>query len=200
MKQQVLVIHGGDTFGTREAYLKFLKEDELNFEKLLRPGWKENLRNDLDADYEVALAQMPNKTNAVYEEWEITFNKIISFLQDGVILVGHSMGGCFIAKYLAENNLPIKIKATFLIAAPFGNNEPEYSLYSFEPPAELGAFNEQAGKIFIYQSSDDPLVPATDAEKWQAALPNAELKMFSDRGHFSQEHLPELVEAIKSSL
>jgi len=197
MKQQVLVIHGGDTFGSDKEYLEFLRNHDINFAKMTRAGWKENLRSDLGEDFEVILPQMPNKVNARYEEWKIMFEKLIPFLRDGLILVGHSMGGTFIAKYLAENKFPHQIKATFLIAAPFGNNEPEYSLYTFSLPTDLKDLGEQAGQIFIYHSSDDPLVPTRDADAYIQALPHADKKILTDRGHFNQERLPELVEEIK---
>lgn len=197
MKQQVLVIHGGDTFGTREEYIKFLREHELDFERLTRAGWKENLRPDLGEDYELILPQMPNKTNGTYEEWGIMFEKLIPFLRDNLVLAGHSMGGSFLAKYLSENELKPRVKATFLIAAPFGDNLPEYELYSFSLPKNLDGFARQAGKVYIFHSSDDPVVPLHDSSDYENAVPNSELKVFTDRGHFSQEHLPELVEAIK---
>lgn len=197
MKQQVLVIHGGDTFGTREEYVKFLREHELDFAKLTRAGWKENLRPDLGKDYEVILPQMPNKTNGMYEEWEIIFEKLIPFLHDGLILVGHSMGGLFLAKYLSENDFKPKVKATFLVAAPFGDNLPEYELYSFSLPAKLDGFTRQAGKVFIFHSSDDPVVPPKDSDAYKNAVPNSVVRIIIDRGHFSQPHLPELTEEIK---
>ncbi|MCR4311313.1 MAG: alpha/beta hydrolase, partial [Candidatus Taylorbacteria bacterium] len=100
-------------------------------------------------------------------------------------------------KYLSENDLGPKVKATFLVAAPFGDNPPEYELYSFSLPKKVEGFARQAGKVFIFQSSDDPIVPPSDSRDYKEAVPNAELKMFTDRGHFKQPHLPELVDEIK---
>lgn len=199
MKQQVLVLHGGDTFATKEVYLNFLQNISINFKKMTRFGWKENLRTDLGGSFEVILPAMPNKTDARYEEWVIMFEKLIPFLRDGVILVGHSLGGSFLAKYLAENDFPHRIEATYLVAAPFGDNRPEYELLSFSLPASLNRFRDQAGRLTLYQGEDDPLVPITDAKKYKDALPGADLQLLSNRGHFSQEHFPELVDAIKQA-
>jgi len=198
MKQQVLMIHGGDTWKSKEEYLNFLRSNPINFEKLTRLGWKENLRSDLGNDFEVALPTMPNKYDARYDEWVIIFEKLFPFLRDEIILIGHSMGGCFLAKYLAENDLPCKVKATYLVAAPYGDNKPEYELLSFSLPEDLKRFEEQAGAISIYQSEDDPLVPKSDAESYKNVLPNADLQLLTDRGHFGQEHFPELVQSIKN--
>ena len=55
-------------------------------------------------------ARLQYRTNARYEEWKIWFERMIPFLNDNVILVGHSLGGIFFVKYLSENLLPIKSK------------------------------------------------------------------------------------------
>ena len=104
MKKQVVVIHGGDTFKTYEQYLRFLKRFDIDFERY-RSGkndWKTNLREALGEEYEVIAPVMPNKNNAKYPEWQIWFEKFIPFLNGEIILVGHSLGGTFIAKYLSE--------------------------------------------------------------------------------------------------
>lgn len=196
MKQQILVIHGGDSWKTQEEYLQFLRIISINLEKMAHFGWKENLRADLGDAFEVLLPSLPNKANAHYEEWKIVFEKILPLLCNEIILVGHSLGGTFIAKYLAENLFPIKIKATYLVAAPFSDNKPEYELLSFSPPKDLGRLEEQAGDITIYHGEDDFLVPKSDAEHYKKALPQATLQFLANRGHFTQEHFPELVESI----
>ncbi|MDP3962698.1 MAG: hypothetical protein Q8Q03_02430 [bacterium] len=103
MKMQVIIIHGGDTFETREQYLDFLHNYEINIERYKKDtdDWKKSLRSKLGADYEVIIPIMPNKTDGRYEEWEIWMDKLITFIDDGVILIGHSMGGSFLAKYLS---------------------------------------------------------------------------------------------------
>ena len=197
MKKQILVIGGGETFNSYEEYFEFLKNYEINFEKLIRTGWKDKLRQGLGDSYEVILAKMPNPMNSKYKEWKIMFDKILPFLRDEVVLIGHSLGGIFLAKYLAENNFPKIILATFLIAPPFDAESLEYSLADFVLPASLDKFQEQGGKIFIYHSKDDMVVSFEDLKKYKKALPKAETIIFEDRGHFNQEDFREIVEAIR---
>ena len=73
---------------------------------------------------------MPNLINAKYNEWEIIFNKLVPFLNDTIIFIGHSLGGV-LAKYLSENKFPKKILATFLICAPYDDKDADYSLVDF---------------------------------------------------------------------
>src|SRR3989344_3659970 len=105
MKTQIVVIHGGDTFDTYEQYLSFLKNYKIDFERFRenKKDWKATLAEKLGENYEVISHSMPNKRNAKYIEWKIWFEKFIPFLNPEVILVGHSLGGAFLAKYFSEN-------------------------------------------------------------------------------------------------
>ncbi len=200
MKKQVLVIHGGETFKTYEGYLSFLRSWKIDLEDILNPrrDWKDSLSDDLGKEFEVIAPKMPNKLNAKYLEWKIWFEKFIPHLAPEIILIGHSLGGIFLAKYLSENEFPKKILATFLISAPHDDTDSEYSLADFQLPENLDLLSTQSGKIFLYHSQDDLVVPFSDFQKFQKSLSGATGKVFSDRGHFNQEKFPELVAAIKS--
>ena len=199
MKQQVLVIHGGETFKNYEEYFVYLNEKEINLDRLKpRKDWKDSLVSELGENFEVLIPRMPNGSNAQYKEWKIWFERVILLLSDGLILIGHSLGGIFLAKYLSENEVPQKIKGTILISAPFDTEGSDESLGDFNLPPSLLKFAEQGGKIYIIQSEDDPVVPFAQHDKYGLALPNAKTVIFKDRGHFLQETFPEIVELIKS--
>ncbi|MDP1718922.1 MAG: alpha/beta hydrolase [bacterium] len=200
MKHQVLVIHGGDTFKTYEEYLEFLKAWQINPEDIRKQkkDWKDTLNEELGGDFEVILPKMPNKLNAKYLEWKIWLEKFIPYLESEIILIGHSLGGIFLAKYLSESKFPKKILATFLVSAPYDDKDYADSLADFQLPENLNLLSEQGGKIFLFHSQDDPYVPFSDLQKFQKGLNGATSKVFTDRGHFNQEKFPELVETIKS--
>ena len=153
MKKQVVVIHGGSAFDSYEDYFSYLKNYKLDFEKLKRKGWKENLTRDLGVDFEVITPKMPNSLNAKYIEWKIWFEKLIPFLEKEAVLVGHSLGGTFLAKYLSENKFPKKIPGTFLVAAPFNEDKTgrrtNYSLADFRLSKSLNLFEKQIFKLLI---------------------------------------------------
>ena len=201
MKKQVIVIHGGDTFNAYEKYIEFLKNWQIDFEayRTGKSDWKRGLEEKLGAGYEVIRPDMPAKLNAKYTEWQIWFEKFIPFFENEAVFVGHSLGGLFLAKYLSENNLPKKIKAAFLIAAPYDEKDLKgESLADFILSENLNKFQNQCEKIFIYHSEDDPCVPLAEFEKYKKALPGAVTKTFEKKGHFNQEELPELILDIKS--
>ena len=198
MKKQVILIHGGETFDTYEEYFEYLKAAEFDPGRLEEKRWKDTFAEDLGDEFQVTAPEMPCKYNAKYSEWKIWLEKVTPFAEGDIILVGHSLGALFLAKYLAEEDFPKKILATYLIAAPFDTENADYSLGDFILPTTLEKFEKQGGKIFLYQSEDDPLVSLSDFEKYQAALPTAEAVTFKDRGHFSQKKLPELIESIRA--
>ena len=198
MKRQILIIHGGETFNLYDEYLNFLKNYRIDLEKINKKKWKDYIQEELGDEYEVIAPTMPSKYNAKYVEWKIWFEKFIPYLRDDVIFIGSSLGGTFLAKYLSENSLPIKIACTFLIAAPFDEKDKKESLADFILPKTLEKFESQAEKILLFHSEDDPIVPYRDFEKYSNALPKAEKLIFKDRGHFIQEEFQELIEKIKS--
>jgi predicted alpha/beta hydrolase family esterase len=197
MKKQIVVIHGGDTFENQEAYLNFLKNYEIDIEryKISKDDWKPDLRRKLGSDYEVILPIMPNKTNARFEEWKIWFEKIIPFLNEEIILIGHSLGASFLVKYLSENNLPKKLKAVFLVSGVFDTDTDGYTLQSFSLPEKLDL---QTENIYLYHSKDDPVVPFSALENFAKIFPQAHTRIFEDRKHINQEEFPELVQDIQN--
>ncbi|KND52079.1 MAG: hypothetical protein AB202_04070 [Parcubacteria bacterium C7867-007] len=199
MKKQIFVIHGGHARDSYEDYLKHLKEKEVDLEYLRNKSksWKRELGDTLGTEYEVYNPQMPNAENAKYLEWKIWFEKFIPYLADDIILIGHSLGGIFLAKYLSENDFPKKIKATFLVAAPY-NTPTEHPRADFNILTPLTKLEEQGGKIFIYHSKDDQVVPYSNFEHYQADLPNAHLQIFESAGHFNDEKLPEIISDIEA--
>jgi uncharacterized protein len=196
MKKQIVVIHGGNAFENYDEYLEHLKNKELTLERFATKGWKNNLNEELGNNYQVLNPQMPNAQNARYIEWKIWFEKLIPLLDEEIIFVGHSLGGIFLAKYLSENVYPKKIKATFLVAAPF-NTKNQHPLVDFIITNDLSKFAKQSSLITIYHSKDDEIVPYSNVLDYKNALPNSVLHEFEHRRHFNEENFPELVAEIK---
>ena len=202
MKTSVILIHGGETFENYNAYIMHLKNCTFDPKKAETQSkrWNRNLQNSLGDDFNVIQPIMPSKNNAKYKEWKIWFEKIFPHIQEGSVLIGHSLGGTFLIKYLSEHDFPYVITATHIVAAPYDDKGADYSLADFTLPNTLRKFTTQAGKIFLYHSKDDPVVSFTNFEKYTQILPDAEKVIFKDKGHFMQEKFPELVMNIKKEI
>ena len=202
MKKQIFLISGGDSFSEHEDFLEYLKSATIRnlpgSEKIV--SWSETFSTDLGEEYEVFKPVMPNKQNAQYEEWKIWFERHFEYLRDGVVLVGWSLGGMFLAKYLSENHFPYDIKAVFLLAAPRGtcSDEAGNDCGSFQfLPEKLNKLANQVKKVEIWHSKDDFVVPYQHALNYKQYLPESELVTFEDKNHFLLPVFEELVNKIK---
>lgn len=200
MKQQVLFIHGGEAFSDYNNFLSYLRTREMRYPHGIRPTrWMNTLGDNLGTDYELFTPQMPNSQNAKYEEWKIWFERHFEFLHDGVILIGHSQGGYFLAKYFTENEVPFHVKALYLLASPFRPDDfgdEDGGDFAFDT-AQVGKIADRVERVFILHSTDDPVVPFAHGEQFAAALPNAQFVRFENKGHFLDEEFPELIQSIR---
>ena len=201
MKKQVVFIGGGDSYSKYEEYVQALKNAPLRNllgEKTKR--WTDTLREDLGDEYELYMIPMPNTDNAVYQEWKIWFEKYFEYLQGEVVLIGWSLGGMFLAKYLAEEETPFSIDALFLLSTPCGSYDDGVGndCGSFQFKAEeLSAVSKRVKRVTILHSKDDFVVPYEHALQYMKILPEAKLVTFEDKNHFLVEELSELVEMVK---
>lgn len=195
MKQQVVVIHGADSFLQYEEYLDSLKEKALwnKIEDFDKKGWKGNLQQSLGDGYQVIAPKMPNGKNARYLEWKIWIDGFFDQIESNAIFIGHSMGAIFLAKYLTEKGGVYN--AVLLVAAPFEDSVGE-SLCDFNFDTKDFAKDLHAKKVILYHSTDDPVVPYSHSQMYLDLIQNAKLVTLEERGHINQETFPEIVNDI----
>ena len=151
----------------------------------------------LGGGFQVLVPAMPNKENAHYAEWKLWFEKVIPFMEDGVVLLGHSLGGIFLAKYLSENILPVGIRALILIAAPYSDEGMPESLGDFRLSGSVANIGKQVQDAYLLHSRDDMVVPFDHAQKYVNDLPQAKIMAFEGKGHINQPEFSELVELVQ---
>lgn len=204
MKKNLLYIHGGGSYSKQADFLQFLQEVPLRD----LPGseapkrWSQSLAEDLGPDFMVYAPSMPNKQNARFEEWKIWFERYLALVSSSVTLVGWSLGGMFLVKYLVENVPKVEIEAVHLIAAPAGDIVAEGGEdccdFAFLM-SDLPRLESRVGEIVLWYSKDDIIVPYSEGEKYKKVLKEAKFNEFIDRGHFLLSEFPELVKALKGS-
>ena len=201
MKKQVLLVHGGDTFPSHEEYVAFLHSYVIeDLDKYRKKHWKDGLASNLGDEYDLIAPTFPNKYNCKYSEWSIWMEKILALLDDQVIFIGVSMGAVFLAKYINEHRLSNRVSKLILVAGPYNNEQTKYEyIGDFAISGDLPELAALGERVVVYYSTDDPVVPATELEKYRQSLPNAKYCIMSDRGHFGGEEFPEIATEITSA-
>ena len=180
MKKQVLFIQGAG----EGAY----EEDE----KLAK-----SLRSLLSAEYNVRYPKMPEEEDQGYEAWKAQISKELDGLDDGVILVGHSVGSSMLLKYLSEENIEKSIAGIFLIAAPYwGTGGWQVDEFILDEDRASKLLKEVP--IFFYHSRDDDIVPFAHLARHAKNFPQATIRKFDGRGHQFNNDLSEIAADIKS--
>lgn len=198
-KKQIFIIHGGMTFKNRKDYLQFLKTREISTEEKIR--WTDNyLKSRLGKDFEIIKPRMPLQDNANYNDWKIHFERHFPKLRNNIILIGSSLGGIFLAKYLSENKFPKKILSTYLVCPPFDNTLSSEDLVGgFRLKPDLSMIEKNSKNLYLFFSKDDDVIPIAHAKKYEKKLKNAKITIFeSKNGHFKISEFPEIIKMIRS--
>lgn len=199
-KPQILMIHGGMTFKSDKDYVAWMKSRRISIQK--RPYWEADLEKKLGENFEIIRPRMPLQDNAKYRDWTIHFERHIPLLKKNYILVGSSLGGIFLAKYLSENKLPKKALSVYLVCAPFDDSLPTEDLAGgFKLKNDLSLIEKNCQNLYALFSEDDDIVPVSHAEKYRKKLPKALIGIYKDRkGHFLAPTFPEIIKMIKKDL
>jgi hypothetical protein len=140
---------------------------------------------------------MPAESDPHYENYKAKIDRELKKIDSKVILIGHSLGSCFLLKYLSEEKTDKDIMGVFLIATPFwGDGGWQYEGFSLK--------NDFASKlptkipIFFYHSTDDEIVPFSHLALYAKKLPHSIIRKIDGRGHQLNNDLSEVVEDIRS--
>jgi uncharacterized protein len=185
MSRSVLFIHGAGA----GAYA----EDVLLADSLQRA---------LGADYEVQCPQMPDEENSPYRLWKAEIDSRLAAMTGAVALVGHSVGGSVLLKYLCdrERTQPISdrvVAGLFGIAVPYWGASEFWSWDEGTLPADAAARLAGDWPLIFYQSRDDEVVPFAHLAMYAAKLPRATIREFDGRGHQFKNDLTEVAADIK---
>lgn len=200
-KTQILIIHGGMTFKNKKDYIRFLRKRTISIKEKI--NWSgDYLKKNLGRNFEIIKPRMPLQDNARYKEWKIHFERFFPQLQHDIILIGSSLGGIFLAKYLSEKKFPKKILATYLICPPYDDSLPQEDLAGgFKLPADLSLLQKNSARLRLLFSEDDNVVPVSHAQKYKKKLDTADIVLFkSKNGHYNIAEFPELIAMIKEDI
>jgi predicted alpha/beta hydrolase family esterase len=201
MKTQVMFIHGGMTFRNKKDYLDYLKTRSISIKKKIK--WTDDyLEENLGEEFQIIKPRMPLSENAKYNEWKINFERYFPYLKNNIILIGYSLGGIFLAKYLSENKFPKKILSAYLICPPFDDtSDIEALVGGFKLKNNLFLLENQCKNIYLMFSKNDPLVTIEHVKKYSKKLGNSKIIIYKNKnGHFKISRFPEIIKLIKKDV
>jgi len=142
----------------------------------------ESLRQELGSDFEVRYPRMPKEEDPHYAPWKGAIEKELEALNDGAILIGHSIGGAILVNVLAELSVKPQFGAIILISAPFVG-EGGWSIDEMQSSNHLGERLPKNAPIHVFHGLGDDEVPPQHADLYERAIPQAMVHRVADRDH-----------------
>lgn len=136
------------------------------FEGSPNGGWRPYLMRELDKEkiYTCSLS-MASPEAPKLEEWlEEIKRHVDRNKSDEVYLVGHSLGGTAILRYIekySSNNL----KGIVCVSAPCHQNSNDKIIEFLASDFDWKKMKNKADKVAVIHGDDDPLVPVSDAHE-----------------------------------
>jgi len=156
-----------------------------------------SLQKALGPEFDVRYPQMPGESEPDMQTWKAKIAKELETLDGEIIVVGHSVGGATLLKYLSEEKVEKPIAALLLLAAPSWDEE-NWNFYDLRLPRDLAAKLSSIPRIFLYHNRDDEIVPFRHLALHAARLPHAVVRESERGGHQFGNDLPNVANDIRS--
>lgn len=155
--------------------------------------------------YQTQALSMPEKDHPKIETWVPYLAKVVGEVQEGDILIGHSMGCQTILRYLESLEDNQKVDKIILVAGfvdLMGLTEDEWVIARpwIDAPLDLEKVREHANSFTAIFSDNDPYVPLEESSKVFEEKLGARVIVEANKGHFAEDdgtrELPILLELI----
>ena len=155
----------------------------------------ESLRRELGDRHEVRYPRMPDEGDPSYARWSAAIQRELASLDDGAVVVGHSVGAAILINTLAEQPPEPGLWAIVLIAAPFVGAG-GWPSDEFELTSDLGAKLPPGVRVQVFHGLQDVTAPPSHADLYARAIPQAQVHRLPGRDHQLNNDLSEVAEAI----
>jgi uncharacterized protein len=155
-----------------------------------------SLRSSLGQTYNVNYPKMPDEDSPNYELWRRDIEKELAILQEGAILVGHSVGAYILLRFLIEQHVEHSLAGIFLIAMPFVGDKGWQLEDALEKNFSIKLPRDTP--IFLYHCQDDAVVPFDHLQLYGQQIPQATIRIFNQGGHQLNNDLSRIAKDIKS--
>jgi uncharacterized protein len=157
-----------------------------------------SLQDALGDTYVVRYPRMPNDGDAEYPDWKQQIASELAVMDGERTLVGHSVGGSVLIKYLSEATGADRIAGLFLLAAPFWEKEGFWKWDEARLENDVAEKLSYVPRICLYHSRDDETVPFEHLASYAALLPHATIREVEGRGHQFGNDLTDVARDIRS--
>ena len=157
------------------------------------------LKKELPSQIEINYPVIANPEAPTYEMWKKLFDTQFKLIKEPLILVGHSLGGSMLLKYLSEENSTIQIDALFLVDTPFWG-EADWNIEDFVLQENHAFKLSKIKHVYLYHSIQDPIVPFEHVNIYKKTFPASTVRVIQGSDHTFANGLRELVNDIKSVL
>lgn len=155
-----------------------------------------SLKKGLGSKYSVSYPAVPNEENPEYESWKQTIARATHNAAGKLLYVAHSLGAYFLIKYLTEEKISKEPAAIFLIAPPFPGGDENWKYEGFNLIPSFGKRLSKSGKVFLYHSLDDEVVPFAHMGMYASEIPRVTTRE-TVGGHQLKNDLSVVVDDIK---
>jgi predicted alpha/beta hydrolase family esterase len=156
-----------------------------------------SLQRGLGPGYDVRYPRMPDEADPKYAKWRKALERELRGLDDGAVIVGHSIGATILINALAEHPPKPALAGIFLIAAPFVGPG-GWPSGDIAPRPNLGAALPPGVSIYLYHGSDDETAPVAHLDLYASAIPQAVVRRLTGRNHQLDNDLSEVARDIRS--
>ena len=170
------------------------------------PGthWYSSLKAELEKrGFRVELLEMPDTNYPAIEKWVPYLAKAVGTLDKDTILVGHSVGGQTIMRYLetakGQAGGVIFVGGWFTLTNVETPTEKKVAHPWVTTPIDFAKVKNAARKIIAFFSDNDTYVPLENVQLFRKNL-GAETIVEKNKGHFTEDdgitEVPEVLEAV----
>jgi predicted alpha/beta hydrolase family esterase len=178
-------------------------------------AWLPWLKRQLDGrDYRVSLPLMPNPARPTIAEWVEFIEALVGEPDGETAMVGHSIGGQAVIRYLERLGAARKsVGRTVIVASGFPPGLPPGEAEAMADGDEVlvpwltvgvdaGSVKRAAGKCTVILSDDDPYIEAAAAEAGFRAALDPRIIIERSKGHLNDDsgltELPSALQAVVS--
>jgi uncharacterized protein len=184
MKTTILFIHSaGSQEGRHEGSNDLLRQ----------------LQTGIDGDITWLAPHMPSADSPTYAAWKQALDEIRATLPTEVLLIGHSLGGSVLLKYLSEEAFAPRVLGMVLIATPYWGGQ-DWDVSEYELRKDFPTGLPVIHGLYLYQSDDDDVVSPDHVNRYAEKLPMATVRTPAGMGHLFAKPCPALIRDIQALL